>query len=197
MHVATCVRGRLCKRALSQRCYLDAEPWKRCISTSVEPTWTNGITEWRNVLPVLALPALPVCALPASVRQLTLDSARPIELTDWPIDVPEVRKLERLVLRASRLKVPSLAAFGEHWPRRLSLQAGYKISVLSEAAAAVVRTARQLVAGGRVIEFCGPSPDCIEVCVRETVEVPSQQQVDELVEDLRSLFVETVHTDAD
>ncbi len=158
---------------------------------------TLDITEWRNVLPMNDLHALPVCALPASVKQLTLESAGLLRLPYRPMTVPEIRSLERLVLRASEVFVASLDAFQRHSPQHLTLQAGSKITVPFEAAGAVVGAARQLVAKGCQIEFCGPSPDCIEVSMRNATEVPSRQQVDELVEQLRSWFVETVQTDAD
>ena len=141
--------------------------------------------------------ALPPRALPATVRRLTLETSHLISLPGHqgsdPLDAPELQGLQQLVLRSSEIRVESLDAFSQHRPHRLTLEAASRINVPAEFASAVVHEARELVAGGHQLELCCPTHDCIGMSTVWDQKMPLTLQETQLLEKLRSWFVEREH----
>ena len=150
---------------------------------------------WRDVLPPHALRH-------TSVRRLILETSYLISLPPRqgsdPLDAPELVDLEQLVLRSSEIQVSSLNAVSQHAPQRLTLEARSRISVPGgERAADVVQAAGELSAAGRRLELCCPARDCIGMYSVWDKNMPLKQQESELLETLRSCFVDTAHPCAD
>ena len=145
--------------------------------------------QWRTVLPAPA-------ALPACVRRLIVEAPHGVVLLPEtsPLVAPEHQDLEHVELRAVSFHLVYLGALDLNPPRRLTLQAGSHISVADDAIADVVHGARKLSACGRSLELCCPMRECI--CLSSgSVEdnVLSVQEQQQLLEELRSWFVETAH----
>ena len=137
---------------------------------------------------------LPASALPASVRHLILQGESQICLPPkWSrLDAPEFRQLRHLVLRSNRLILQSLSTFDDHSPQRVTLEAGSLISVTGRGIGDVVQTAQELTASGCCLELRCPAQDCIGTdWSLSTALDPPKQQVDKLIEELRSWYFGT------